>query len=108
MPEIDCEKDAARDRVARVWADLDKADRGAGVGRMRVTDAVDGIDHPRGADQRVAPPRHRCRPGMRLLAGDGDLIPALALRPSDDADRLLHRFEDRPLLDMRLEIGGDL
>src|SRR6202040_2706679 len=71
-----------------------------------MADAVDGIDHSRGADQRVAAPRHRRRPGMGLLPGDGDLVPALALRPGYDADRLLCGFEDRPLLDMRLEIGG--
>ncbi len=72
-----------------------------------MADPVDRVDHPRGTDQRVAPPRHRRRPGMRLLTGDGDLVPALALGAGDDADRLARRFEDRPLLDMRLEIGGD-
>src|SRR5690348_6250493 len=45
---------------------------------------------------------------MRLLAGDGDLVPALALRAGNDADRQTGGFEDRPLLDMRLEIGRDL
>src|SRR5580704_10903865 len=43
---------------------------------------------------------------MGLLPGDGDLVQALALRAGDDADRLGRRFEDRSLLDMRLEIGG--
>ena len=107
MAEIDGEEHPAGDRVARVGADLDKADRGAGIGRVGVADPVDRVDHPRRADQRVLAPRHRRRPGMRLLAGDGDLVPALALRAGDDADRVAGRFEDRPLLDMRLEIGGD-
>ena len=75
---------------------------------MRVADPVDPVDHPRRADQRVPAARHRRRPGMRLLAGDPDLVPALALRAGDDADRVAVGFEDRPLLDMRLEIGGDL
>src|SRR3546814_7689317 len=42
---------------------------------------------------------------MGLHTGIGRLVPALALGAGDDADRLLFRFEDRPLLDMRLEIG---
>jgi len=44
---------------------------------------------------------------MRLLARDGDLVPALALRAGDDADRLLRGFKNGALLDMRLEISGD-
>ena len=42
---------------------------------------------------------------MRFLPGYRDFVPALALGADDDADRLARRFEDRPLLDMRLEIG---
>ena len=72
-----------------------------------MADPVDRIDHPRGADQRIASSRHRRRPGMRFLARDGDLVPALPLRAGDDADRFCRGFEDRPLLDMRLEIGRD-
>ena len=108
MAEIDREEHPAGDRVARIGADLDKADRGAGIGRVGVADPVDRVDHARRADQRVAAARHRGRPGMRLLAGHGDLVPALALRAGDDADRQPGGFEDRPLLDMRLEIGADL
>ena len=44
---------------------------------------------------------------MRLLPDDRDLVPALPLRTGHEPDRLLRCFEDRPLLDMRLEIGGD-
>jgi hypothetical protein len=74
---------------------------------MIVADPVDPVDHPRRADERVLAARHRRRPGMRLRAGDRDLVPALALRAGDDADRVAVGFEDRALLDMRLEIGGD-
>src|SRR5262249_2338902 len=74
---------------------------------MRMTDAVDGVDHARCTDQRVAPPRHRGRPGMSLLAGDGDFIPSLALRAGHDTNRQAGRFEDRPLLDMHFEISRD-
>src|SRR5689334_21088082 len=107
MAEIDREEHAAGDRVARVRADLHKAARRAGIGGVRVADPVDRVDHASGPDQSVAPPRHRGRPGMRLLSADRDLVPALALRPGNDADWLLRSFEDRPLLDMRLEISGD-
>src|SRR5512133_3976530 len=107
MAEIHGEEHAAGDRVARVRSHLDKADRSAGMGRVGMADAVDRVDHASGADQGVAPPRHRRRTGMRLLTGYGDLVPALALRPGNDADRLLRGFEDRPLLDMRFEISGD-
>jgi len=71
-----------------------------------MAEAVDHVDHARRTNQRIAPPRHRCGPGMRLLPGDGDLVPALALGAGDDANRLVRCFEHRPLLDMRLEIGG--
>src|SRR5947207_15957935 len=107
MTEIHGEEHAAGDRVARVRAHLDKADRSAGIGRVGMADAVDRVDHASGADQGVAPPRHRRRAGMRLLTGYGDLVPALALRPGDDADRLLCSFDDRPLLDLRFEISVD-
>ena len=74
---------------------------------MCMADAVDRVDHAGGTDQRVAPAGHRGRPGMRFLTGHGDLVPALALRAGHDADRQPGGFEDRPLLDMRLEIGSD-
>src|SRR6516225_1613020 len=38
MADIDGKEYTSGDRVARVWADLHKADRGAGVGRVRMTD----------------------------------------------------------------------
>ena len=72
-----------------------------------MADKVDPVDHAGGTNQCVAPPRHRRRPGMRFLTGYRDFVPALALGAGDDADRLARRFEDRPLLDMRLEIGGN-
>ena len=74
---------------------------------MGIANPIGGIYHARRPDERVAPPQHRRRPGMRLLAGDRDLVPALTLGAGDGADRLLCRFEDRYLLDMRLQIGGE-
>ena len=69
-----------------------------------MADPVDRVDHPRRANEGIAPARHRGGPGMRLLPRHGDLVPALALRPGDDPDREPGGFEDRPLLDMSLEI----
>ena len=105
MAEIDGEEHTARDHVARIRADLHEADRGAGIGLVGKADAIDLLHHPRGANQRVAAARHRRRAGMRLLSHHSYLVPALALRAGDNADRFLLRLQDRPLLDMRLEIG---
>src|SRR5580693_8156896 len=51
MTKIDREEHPARDRVARVRADLHETDRRAGIRRMGMADAVDGIYHARGADE---------------------------------------------------------
>ena len=45
---------------------------------------------------------------MRVLAGDGDVVPALAERALHDADRGLRVFEHRALLDVCLEVSADL
>ena len=43
---------------------------------------------------------------MAFATGQRDLVPALTLRAAHDPDGLLLVFQDRALLDMRLEIGG--
>ena len=48
---------------------------------MGIANPIGGIYHARRPDERVAPPQHRRRPGMRLLAGDRDLVPALTWAP---------------------------
>jgi hypothetical protein len=68
---------------------------------MGVADPIDRVDHARGTDQRIAPSQHRRRSGMRLLTSDSHLVPALTLCADPRG------FEDKPLLDMCLEIGGD-
>ena len=45
---------------------------------------------------------------MRLLPGQGDLVPSLALSVGDDADLLVLGLQDRPLLDVIFEIGVHL
>src|SRR5208282_2290457 len=62
----------------------------------------------RGPGHGIAAIRHRRRAGVGILARHDHVIPALALRRGDDADRLLLGLEDRPLLDMRLEKGANL
>ena len=51
--------------VLRGWARPGKADRGAGARARHAVQLTASI--VRGTDQRVAPPRHQRRPGMRLL-----------------------------------------
>ena len=58
----------------------------------------------RGGEKRVAPHRDRRRSGMRRLAGEPDHVAFDAERPQHDAGRLAHRFEDRSLLDVELEV----
>ncbi len=77
--------------------------KGACLRPMRLT----SLHHARRADQRVAAAVHRRRAGMGFLPGQGQLVPALALGVGDHADGLVLGLEDRPLLDMRLEIGAD-
>ena len=45
---------------------------------------------------------------MRLLAGQGELEPPEPLAVGDDADLPALGLEDRPLLDVQLEIGVHL
>ena len=44
---------------------------------------------------------------MRLHAGHGDVVPALAERAGDHADGGVGILEHRALLDMRLEVGPE-
>ncbi len=70
--------------------------------------ARDHLLHQLGGDlQRVLAQRHRRRPGVRLHAGDGAVVPADAEHAGDDADRLVVVLEHRPLLDVGLEVAAD-
>src|ERR1700704_2507506 len=101
MAEIQRHEDAARDGVARLRLAFDHAHGRPSV--QPVADLARRHDQLRRADQRVAPAFHGRGAGVAFHAGPRDLVPALALRARDDADRLLLALEDRPLLDMRLE-----
>ncbi len=105
--QVDGQRHAAGNHVARIRVHVDPADRAASVRRMRTRDAVHRT-HEIGCDQqRVAPQFHRRRARMRLHSVDGHVVPALSERPLDHADRRVMRFQHRPLLDMRFEIRAD-
>ena len=107
MAHIDAEEHLARDGVSRIGADLHHADGGDSVGRLILGDQFKPGDDPGRRLQRVMTRRHGRGAGMGLAARERDLIGTLALAAGDDADDLLFRFEDGPLFDMGLEIGGD-
>ena len=66
------------------------------------------LEDPRHRQPGVHPHRHRRRAGMRLPAGQGELEPPEPLAVGDDADLPALGLEDRPLLDVQLEIGVHL
>src|SRR3546814_7636563 len=82
-----------------LFRSLHHADGGAGMGQIVEPGAIDLADQPRGAEQRVLAPAHGRRPGMGLLADQGDLEPADALDTLDHAAGLALGLQDRPLLD---------
>ena len=59
----------------------------------------------RGGQQRIAAQLDRCGAGMRILAVEHDIEPALTERTLDHTDGLAFVFEHRPLLDMGFEVG---
>src|SRR5262249_58427658 len=78
-----------------------------GIGQV-AGDRVDPLDHARAADESVLAQRHRHGAGMRVLAGNRDVVPAHALRALDDADGFALVFEDRALFDVQFEISRKL
>ncbi len=66
--------------------------------------AVDQVDDPGGAHQRVLAGGGRRRAGMAVLADRHRVVPDLRLGAGDDADLLGLALQDRALLDMQLEI----
>jgi len=64
-------------------------------------------DQPTRREQRIAAGLHRRRAGVRVLAEDDDVEPALAERTHDDADRPALLLQHRTLLDVGLEIRAE-
>ena len=81
------------------------ADRADAVRRLRQGGLLYGGDDPRGAAQRVAPPRHGGGAGVRFHPFDRAVEPALPLQSLHHADDARVGFQQRPLLDVRLEEG---
>ena len=106
VAKIHAELDLAGDHIAGVGQHLQMADGAAPVRCLVQRDAVDGIDHAGSGQHGVMAQVHRRGAGMRVHAGDGYVIPLLAQRAADDANRLVIGFEDRALLDMRLKVSG--
>ena len=77
-------------------------------GWLRHRHRLHHLDDPRHREPGVDPHRHRRRAGVRLLAGQRELQPPEPLAVGDDADLLALGLEDRPLLDVQLEVGVHL
>ena len=71
-------------------------------------DPVHHLDESRGGEQRVVALVHRRRPGVIRESGDRDLPLLDADDPLDDPDVDLVRLERAALLDVELEIAGDV
>jgi hypothetical protein len=100
--------DGAGDDVRRARHRADAAD-GADVAARRARhDAVDHVDEPRGREHRVLPLVHRRRPGVVREAGHRHVPPADADDALDDADGRALGFEHAALLDVQLEVAGDV
>ena len=108
VAQVHREVDRAGDDVARVGTHPHDADGRAGIGRIVEREPVDCRDQHRGAHHRVLAALHRRGAGVGFHSGHVDVEPTDALHPLHDADGLLLRFEDRPLLDMGFEEGADL
>ena len=108
VAQVDREVDRTRDDVAGIGAHPHHADGRAAVRRIVERELVDRRNQLGGTHQRVPAALHRRRAGVGFHARHRHVEPADALHPLHDADGLLLRFEDRPLLDMGFEEGAYL
>ncbi|MNS92864.1 hypothetical protein D3C72_1270100 [compost metagenome] len=108
MTEVEGHAHFARNDVARTGIGLQAADGAAGMRLVAEGGAVDGADDHRSADQCIFAQVHRRRAGMRFDAAKFEVEPLLPQSTEHHADGFLFVFEDRALLDVRLEIGADL
>lgn len=56
--------------------------------------------------QSISPTLQIRSPRVGVASLDGDAQPLVGLHPGDDADFLVRHFEEGPLLDVELEVGG--
>src|SRR4029079_7517503 len=100
---VDDELAGPRDRGRDPRADVDRADRrpAALVARRR----ADVEDEPGAGHERVAARVHRKAAALHRLTTDTDAVAVDPGGAGDDPDRQAVAFEDRPLLDVELEVG---
>ena len=72
---------------------------------MLPAEIVDSDQQARPSDQRIPAPLHRPGAGMGGLAAEFDQHASAGIAAGDDADLHALAVEDRPLLDMELDIG---
>ena len=107
MAHVEQHPRLARNDVAHVRRELQGADRRDQAVRAPA-DALD-CEHDLGrGGERVAPSSHRQRAGVPGLPSDDDAGARLARDGGDDTDRNVLALEHGPLLDVHLEIAGEL
>ncbi|MNE72467.1 hypothetical protein D3C80_1684130 [compost metagenome] len=94
-----------RNHVARPRVGLQATHRATGMRLMAKGGAVDRLDHRRRPHQGILAQVHGRRACVGFYTAQGQVEPLLAQGPKHDADGLGLVFENRPLLDMRFEIG---
>ena len=105
--KVDGKLHVARNDVGRARPDFEAPDGGDEMG-LGAGARFDGERHLGGRRQGVAAEVHRRRPGVARDAVDADLEPRCAVDGGDDAERQPFSFQDRALLDMRLDEGCDI
>jgi hypothetical protein len=66
---------------------LNETDGASAVMRLGERNLIDRENEVRGGERRITPHSHRRWPGVRVLAFDLDIEPALTQRAGDNADR---------------------
>ena len=107
VPQIHREAHLAGHHVARVGLDLHEPHRAAPVRLVAVRKRIDLGDDPGGGEQRILAQAHGRGSGVGVLAVDHHVVPAQPEGAHDDAEHLFLVLENRPLLDVRLEVGAD-
>ena len=97
----------AGNHVGRARPHVKTPDRGDEIG-LAAGARLDRQRHFRGRGQRVAPQPHRRRSGMSGHAVHADLEPGRAVDGRNDPERQAFGLQQRSLLDMRLDEGGDI
>ena len=106
--DVEDHHDIGRNDVGRARRDRDppdgRHDLALGLARERLAEQ----HRLGGAGERVAPQQHRHRAGVAGFAEQFDVEIGLSDDRGHDAERLIARLQHRPLLDVHLDIGGDV